>query len=66
MTTSWLPFSRVKSAGGKPAIAKPAHPTGRYLILYSSAAATLRRAGSERPCAGLRLLEELAQQFSTL
>ncbi|UNB78581.1 KR domain-containing protein [Klebsiella pneumoniae] len=28
---------------------------GRYLILYSSADATLGAPGQERPCAGLRL-----------
>ena len=38
---------------------------GRYLILYSSAAATLGAPGQKRPCAGLRLRTGW-QQFSTL
>lgn len=65
MTTSWLPF-RGKSAGGKPAVANPAQPrrTLSYSLLFRCRHP--RRAGSERPCAGLRLPDGLAQQFSTL
>ncbi|STB57590.1 Erythronolide synthase, modules 1 and 2 [Citrobacter koseri] len=65
-TTSWPPFFAVKAQAASQLLQTLRNHDGRYLILYSSAAATLGAPGQSAHALACGYLDGLAQQFSPL